>query len=118
MKKTNNPHPTNFWFGFAMGGVFATLASYFLGTKTGRQKAREILDYAEKIELNPEELMELIQSLQITPTESSEDSKEPEAKNALANIDSIIDKMKSMTQTNKKVKKFFVKGGKVVNSDE
>ena len=43
MKKINNQHPSNFWFGFSLGTIAAVSAGYLLGTKKGREFLKKLM---------------------------------------------------------------------------
>lgn len=119
MKSPNN-HPTNFWFGFAVGTVSTVIAAYFLGTKKGREHLKKIMDLSENIEeLSPtliSEAQNLIGSY-IVPSDkdiSAEGPKESPVKTHT--LDTLLDKIKNSTQSGKYVKKFFAKSGKLEDS--
>ena len=117
MKKQNNTHPTNFWFGFAIGTLGAAIAAYLMGTKKGRQNLRKFIELSENIEENSPDLIsgmhetlnavaELGHHLQ-PATEVNEKSL-PKT----GSMDTIISKIKHATHPDKYVKKFFAKSGK------
>lgn len=93
MKKQTKPTTTNFWFGFVFGIASAAGASYLLGTKNGREKLKKLLEYAEQYGENPEELMHMLESF------SEEKSKEFEP--VKTNLNTLMDKVKSITEGKK-----------------
>ena len=90
MKKINNHHPSNFWFGFSLGTIAAISAGYLLGTKKGREFLKKLVEYAEQF---PEKIPELINELK----KNSPESKEIKPF-GLKTIDSIINKIKHTSE--------------------
>jgi hypothetical protein len=112
MKNQNN-HPSNFWFGFALGTASAAAAAYLLGTTKGRETLKKLVEMSEHIETKSPDFMaafhEVVQHITSStapPTQTPES--EPTVTNA-TNIDSVMDRIKSATQPGKYVKKFFEK---------
>lgn len=60
----------SFWQGFFLGSIVGTTILYFLGTKNGREKLREILDLLEKEDLI-DELEKLLSSEKNTQSSGS-----------------------------------------------
>lgn len=86
MKKIDNHQPSNFWFGFALGGVTAFGTSYLLGTKKGREFLKEIVELSEQF---PERIPEFIEDLKKFSFESTENKP-----SGIKTIESIISKIK------------------------
>ena len=57
MKHQNTYTPSNFWFGFALGILSFTTATYYIGTKKGREQLKKIIDFAERYDGKPEEIL-------------------------------------------------------------
>lgn len=93
MKKPIKHTNTNFWFGFVFGIASAAGASYLLGTKNGREKLKKLLEYAEQYGENPEELMQMLESLSEEKTKELEPIK--------TNLNTLMDKVKSITEGKK-----------------
>lgn len=111
MKKiSNHPHPTNFWFGFALGTFAAGSAAYLLGTKKGRETLKKIVTYCEEHEEDSFEFLQKIQKFinqKVSTIEIPSGEKE-KGSPQLSNIESLIDRISHVTQK-KEVKKFFAK---------
>lgn len=90
MKKINNHHSSNFWFGFSLGTLAAVAAGYLLGTKKGRLLLKKLLEYSDQF---PEKIPELIDGLKKNFPEVKE-IKLP----GLKTIDSIINKIKHTSE--------------------
>ena len=125
MKNKNNPtHPTNFWFGFALGSVSATFLSYFVGTKKGRETTKKFLESLEHMDEEPSHFFEIFKKAIAQIQEELPESRTQDtlghssAKHSeVSPIQSIIEKIRVSTvpATEKKVKRFFVKDGKMIN---
>lgn len=121
MKNKNNAaHPTNFWFGFALGSVSATFLSYFVGTKKGRETTKKFLESLEHMDEEPSHFFELFKNAITTlqkelPESHTQDSSAKHSE--ISPIQSIIEKIRvsAVPVTEKKVKRFFVKDGKMIN---
>jgi len=107
-----NNKKTNFWFGFTLGAGSIAVSAFLLGTKKGRQLLKKAIDFSENLEENlvllGEELEEIIVE---KGQEIKEDLKKshPKDKPTFSNI---LTKIKTLTFSQQKGKKFFVKEGK------
>jgi len=115
MTQQDKPN-TNFWFGFALGSITLTAAAYMLGTKKGREKLKQLLQYADTIEDMPEELFQLLPKIkEMLKNDSHQDkAEELEKKESFSDqvtqsLESIIEKVKSNSEEAKPEKKYFVK---------
>lgn len=109
----NSHKNSNFWFGFALGGVTVTAAIFFLGTKKGRQTLKTLLEVSENLEEN---LLSLLEELEENLEEKEEEIEEILTKKSKNySLTHLLDKIKNYApQAKRQVKKFFVKEGKVV----
>lgn len=116
---------TNFWTGFAFGGVIAGLSIYAFGTKKGRRQLKKILELADNLgedldgtldtlrkELKDTDLAGEVKKI----SESFEKHLNPETKKSF-HLSNVISKIKNFAppQNQKQVKKFFVKDGKFLD---
>ncbi|MDO8497822.1 MAG: YtxH domain-containing protein [bacterium] len=122
--KSDTTHPTNFWFGFALGSVSATFLSYFVGTKKGRETTKKFLESLEHMDEEPSHFFEVFKKAiaQIQEELPESDTHTTTSHTAtkdheISPIQSIIEKIRVSTvpATEKKVKRFFVKDGKMIN---
>jgi hypothetical protein len=100
MKKTNNPPPTNFWFGFALGTLAATGLGYLFGTKKGRETLTQMVKFSENL---PENLEHLLDEHHAVSSKS-----ENKLIDGLHTIEGVINKIKD-TAEGKNHQKFFIK---------
>ncbi|QQG44534.1 MAG: hypothetical protein HYW86_01300 [Candidatus Roizmanbacteria bacterium] len=119
MKKQNN-HPTNFWFGFALGTLSTAVAVYLLGTKQGRHKLKKVLEMSENIEnISPDLIKSIPEVLNVIVNHDNDDQptqhNQEKTLQKVHTIENVIDKIKNAAQPSKYVKKFFAKGGKIIN---
>lgn len=102
-KAHHAPQMSNFWTGFTVGATVL----FFLGTKKGRSTLKGMMDYAENLEDNLEEMMKM--------TTDDTQSKMKSFTGA-TNISDLISKIQSVLPDQKQVKNFFEKGGKMLKS--
>lgn len=118
MTNHDKPHATNFWFGFALGSITLTAAAYMIGTKKGREKLKQLLEYAETMQDMPEELFALLPTIkEMLKKENGKDSSEintssnnetiPEQIGS--SLESLIEKVKNNSEEKKDTKKYFIK---------
>lgn len=118
--KSQSNHPTNFWFGFALGTTSVALLAYLLGTKKGRQSFKKLIELSENMEnISPSLLSganEMLDSIVEFGINHSQLSPAHQEKNPVKNstLENVISKIKHATQPDKYVKKFFAKGGKII----
>lgn len=108
MKKTEvHPQQSNFWFGFALGATAGLSALFMLGTEKGRDRLKKLIKVSENLE---EHLADIMDDVKEKGHEIEERVVEPALQKAESSgIQSVIDKIKSFSESNKDVKKFFVK---------
>ncbi len=113
-----------FWFGFLLGGGLTATAAFFLGTKQGRKTLKKVLELSENMEDTLEELVdEYGDEIKEKGLEIADELKK-NSKNLLNtpeshSLHSLLDKMKVFSPaTQKKVKRFFVKEGKILEDDK
>jgi len=83
--QNNSSHKaSNFWFGFSLGLIAAASASYFLGTKKGREKLTKLIELSEDL---PENVHKLLNSY-------SGDKNSKDSFHKLENLETIIKKIK------------------------
>jgi gas vesicle protein len=104
MKKSKPIKPTNFWFGFSLGIGAATIATYLLATKSGREKLKKIVEFTENISENAPGFIEEIEKKIADKAEGPEKVLE----SGISSIENIIKKIKDNSHE-KSVKKFFIK---------
>lgn len=126
MTNHDKPTNTNFWFGFALGSITLTAAAYMLGTKKGREKLKDLLEYADTIDDMPEELFALLPKIkELLRNNANPDNPQmndiSEKKESLPNqigqsLESIIEKVKNTAEDHAESsrdkssnKKYFVK---------
>ncbi len=90
MKKHNKPPATNFWFGFSFGVASMAGAAYLIGTEKGREKLKKLMEFAEQHNVKSGEMFEFAQKLT--------DVKKKESSEIKGNLESIIDRVKNITQ--------------------
>lgn len=116
--KNPNSHPTNFWFGFAVGSITAAATGYFLGTKQGRQTLKKIIEYAETVEEHegPVLLEHIKNAMKTISQNTSEIGEEaPVLERPPQSIENIMEKIKTVVQPKKYVQKFFAKSGEILH---
>ena len=111
IKKTNLPHVSNFWAGFAVGTLTVAGMAFFLGTKQGRATLKKILDISENLE---DHVASVLQELEQSIEEKTQEVKHEIDKNQSTRLHSILNKIKDLSQKKKEIKKFFAKDGKIV----
>lgn len=121
MEKQNNHKLSSFWFGFLLGGSLAGLTAFLFGTKQGRNTLKKILEMSENIE----------ETVKLLLNEYSKEFKEKEEEiiNQITNLtkkqqsrktlnstlQEVLNKINILSpETQKKVKRFFVKEGKTI----
>jgi hypothetical protein len=117
MTKPDNHTNTNFWFGFALGSITLTAAAYMLGTKKGREKLKQLIEYADTMENMPEELFALLPTIKDmlrnggNKPEVEEPAHQPESipEQIESSLESIIEKVKNTAEEKKDTKKYFIK---------
>lgn len=109
MENQNQHKLTQFWLGFAFGGIAVGGAAYLLGTEKGRKILRQILDLSENLEENllllAEELEEKIEEEtgKIKETVENVEAEHPK-------LNKVLHTIKSLTgSVDKTEKKFFIK---------
>ncbi len=115
-------HRSNFWTGFAFGGIIVGLSMYTFGTKNGRRQLKKILELADNMGEDLDGVLEALRK-EFKDTDFSEEVKKisesfekhlnPETKKNF-HLSTVINKIKNLAppQSQKQVKKFFVKDGK------
>ncbi len=121
MENQNSHKLSSFWFGFLLGGALAGSAAFLLGTKQGRKTLKRVLEmsediegtlqsffeeYGDEIREKGEELWDEVKKLPKHHTNASPPG---------STIQGLLDKIKILSPaTQKKVKRFFVKEGKII----
>jgi hypothetical protein len=98
----------NFWSGYALGAVTASMVAYAFGTRKGREKVRKAIDVVDSygdVSLFADEMLDVLQSVL---SESAGDDKSRDK----VDINDVISKIKSIAKDGKKNKKFFVTADK------
>ncbi|OGK16505.1 hypothetical protein A2690_04105 [Candidatus Roizmanbacteria bacterium RIFCSPHIGHO2_01_FULL_39_12b] len=97
------PAMSNFWTGFTVGATVL----FFLGTKKGRSALKQIMDFAEHLENNIDDIVE-----------SAVETKTNKNKliTGATNITDLISKIQSALPEKRDISKFFVKNGKTLKS--
>ena len=121
MKKPEHQHPnTNFWFGFALGSITLSGLAFLMGTKKGREKLKQLVDYADTIQDMPEELFNLIPAVKdiLKGSENSGEASSSSKTNhhdhsipekITQSLESVIEKVKHSSEEKKEGKKYFIK---------
>lgn len=107
MTKTNSPHGTNFWFGFALGISGASALAYLLGTQKGRETAKKVLDYAENCQDGSDIYLDIVQMLNKYVKQGKVPEMIEEAGSVAKNLDTLIEKVKHITD-HKTAKDIFI----------
>ena len=89
MKNKQKQPASNFWFGFSFGILATAGAAYLLGTKKGREDLKKVMEYAEQYGDREGNIFDLVHELA--------ENKVPDTKEVKSNLESVIDKVKSMT---------------------
>lgn len=101
---------SNFWFGFALGSLTAGVASYLLGTKKGRKRLQQILEWSENFEEN---LVILGEQLEEKVVEEGEKVKEELQKvsneGTHSTLDKILNTINSLSTSSRRGTKRFEK---------
>ena len=120
--ESKQQHKSNFWSGFAFGGIAVGLSAYVFGTKKGRTQLKRILELADNMGEDLDGVLEALRK-ELKETDIAEEVKKisesfekhltPETKKNF-HLSTVINKIKNLTpnQSQKQVKKFFVKDGK------
>lgn len=114
MENQNKHHVSNFWSGFALGVGTATLAAFLFGTKKGRKTLKQMLELSESLEENLLEIVEEVgQELQVKTSEIKKPLAQLQKEHP--SLSHLLDRIRtSFPKAEKKVKRFFVKEGKVI----
>ncbi len=124
MKKHDNPTNTNFWFGFALGSITLTAAAYLIGTKNGRERLKQLLEYADSVQDVPEEFFVLLPAIremlnkneEKQKKESDENKDESVGSKLNKSLDSLLEKVKHTAEEKNSqaggTKKYFIKSPK------
>ena len=121
MKNHEPPHPnSNFWFGFAIGSITLTGLAFLMGTKKGREKLKQLVEYADTVQDMPEELFNLIPAVKDMlksadnpdenihkPTNNHKAQSVPEK--ISQSLESVIEKVRHSSEEKKEEKKYFIK---------
>ncbi len=97
MSAANNEKTNNFWQGFAFGIASAAGLAYLIGTKTGREKLKNVLDYMENYQGNADSLFDAIDGLLADSKKT--DAALEKAAEAKTDLTALIDKVKSITKS-------------------
>lgn len=119
MIKHDKQPNTNFWFGFALGSITLTAAAYMLGTKKGREKLKQLLEYADTMTDMPEELFAMLPTIKemlkngsgqarVDQARASEE-KESIPEQVGKSLETLIEKVKSSSEEKKEAKNYFMK---------
>ncbi len=121
MENQNQHKLSSFWFGFLLGGALTGSAAFFLGTKQGRKVLKRLLEMSEDIEGTlqtffeeygdeiREKGVELWGEVKKLPKHHANTS------SPSSTIHGLLDKIRILSPgTQKKVKRFFVKEGKII----
>ena len=111
--ENQNHKLSSFWFGFLLGGLLTGGAAFLFGTKEGRKTLKKLLELSEDLEENLASLVE--EYGEEIKEKISEEKPRINKPSSSKTIDSLLDKIKTLApQTQKKVKRFFVKEGKLL----
>lgn len=121
MESQNSHKLSSFWFGLLLGGAVTGSAAFFLGTKQGRKTLKKLLELTEDMEGTLETFFEEygdeIKEKSIEFLEDIKKQPKNQTNTSLPNstIHELLDKIKILSPgTQKKVKRFFVKEGKIL----
>ncbi len=102
---------SNFWLGFAFGAIMAGGAAYLLGTKQGRKMLHELLELSEDWEKNLADILEEVS--EVVEEKGGEILDEvrklPAPAKNHTSLQSLLNKMRTLSPQSKKEKRFFVK---------
>lgn len=101
--KSPQPSVSNFWTGFTVGATVL----FFLGTKKGRITLKKLMDFAENLETNIDDIVD---------SASDSGSSKDKLMQGATNIGELITKIQSALPEKKDVKRFFAKSGKALKS--
>lgn len=124
MENQSSHKLSTFWFGFLLGGLTAGSAAFFFGTKQGRKALKQLLEASENIEETLGIVFEefgddLKEKGEVIIEELSKETKNHLHKAEPRTLNSLLDKIKTLSPTTqKKVKRFFVKEGRIVEDDK
>jgi gas vesicle protein len=121
MESQNQHKLSSFWFGFLLGGAITGSTAFFLGTKQGRKTLKKLLEMTEDMEGTLQTFFEEYgNEIREKGAELFDEVKKiPKNLNPISSTSStihgILDKIKILSpSTQKKVKRFFVKEGKII----
>jgi len=102
---------TNFWSGLSLGVFFGAASLFFLGTKKGRAKVKQLLESLEDFEDVAGDIVEDVRTY-IEENENHLDStgKIPDKIREVheeTHLQSIIDKIQSVLPEKREIKKYF-----------
>lgn len=115
MTKHEPKSNTNFWFGFALGSITLTAVAYLMGTKKGREKLKQLIEYADTMQDMPEELFALLPSIREmlkksgTGLEDSAENVTSIPQKLTQTLESVMEKVKNSAEEKKEGKKYFMK---------
>ncbi len=90
MTKQNKQPASNFWFGFSFGILSMAGGAYLLGTKKGREQLKKIMEFAEQYSEKSGDLFEFVHEMK--------EPRRQETNPIKANLESILHKVKNITQ--------------------
>jgi hypothetical protein len=118
MKSNPGHQPTNFWFGFALGSLSAAAAAYLFGTKQGRQQLKKLVELSEQVGDNSPDIVSSVKEIMQSFSDPMREEATPPSSTPLpqqeneapsGSLNSVMDKIKSVSQPKGYVKKFFSK---------
>ncbi|MDH7476686.1 MAG: hypothetical protein QHH09_04505 [Microgenomates group bacterium] len=107
---------SNLWLGFALGMTAGVGLAYFFGTKKGRQILKEIIETAEKFDLEGVKVFKEIEEKLLMTANSPKNSSE--RKSNSNNINDLINKIRSVVVERKQAKQFYVKNGRLLEKNK
>jgi hypothetical protein len=109
MTNQNKTTPSNFWFGFAIGTASAVGIGYLLGTKKGRSVLKSVIEYAEELGEDPEQFMELLNTVLDSASKSTPDTGDTNPiQQTFTSLGSVLERVKNLQEERQK-KRFFSK---------
>ncbi len=108
--ENQNHKVSNFWLGFALGSLAAGVGSYLFGTKKGRKRVQQILDWSENLEENLLLLGEELEENVIDKgTKIKDDVQKLAEEGGHSTLDKILGTINSLSSGSRKSTKRFEK---------
>jgi len=110
MQKNNTHHQTsNLWFGFAIGISAGTALTFLFGTSQGRKWITHLLHTSENLGETLKDVMRDFEKEASQNSHATFKNTAPEEKKHQNTLESVINKIRSVSSSTNQFKHFFIK---------